>query len=54
VTDTSQRFTGERDHNLPITFPVPFWLAATHDGKTVAFDQPGWEQAQIMLVDNFR
>jgi hypothetical protein len=33
---------------------VPFWLAATRDGKTVAFDQPGWEQAQIMLVDNFR
>jgi len=40
VTDTSQRFTGERDHNLPVTFHVPFWLAATHDGKTVAFDQP--------------
>ena len=33
---------------------VPFWLAATRDGKTVAFDRPGWEQAQIMLVDNFR
>lgn len=33
---------------------VPLWLAATRDGKTVAFDQPGWEQAQIMLVDNFR
>jgi hypothetical protein len=33
---------------------VPFWLAATRDGKTVAFDQPGWEQAQIMLVDNCR
>jgi hypothetical protein len=33
---------------------VPFWLAATHDGKTVAFDQPGWHQAQIMLIENFR
>jgi hypothetical protein len=33
---------------------VPFWLAATHDGKTVAFDQPGWRQAQIMLIENFR
>jgi len=33
---------------------VPFWLAATRDGKTVAFDQPGWEQTQIMLADKFR
>jgi Tol biopolymer transport system component/DNA-binding winged helix-turn-helix (wHTH) protein len=33
---------------------VPFWLGATTDGKTVAFDQPGREQSQIMLVDNFR
>ena len=33
---------------------VPFWLAATQDGKTVAFDQPGWQQAQVMLVENFR
>jgi hypothetical protein len=33
---------------------VPFWLTATRDGKTVAFDQPGWQQAQVMLIDNFR
>jgi Tol biopolymer transport system component len=33
---------------------VPFWLAASHDGSTVAFDQPGYEQAQIMLVENFQ
>jgi Tol biopolymer transport system component/DNA-binding winged helix-turn-helix (wHTH) protein len=33
---------------------VPFWLGASHDAKTVLFDQPGWEQAQIMLVENFR
>jgi len=33
---------------------VPFWLAATSDGKTVAFDRPGQEEAQTMLVDNFR
>jgi Tol biopolymer transport system component len=33
---------------------VPFWLAATRDGKTVAFDQPGWRQSQIMLIENFR
>jgi hypothetical protein len=33
---------------------VPFWLGATPDGRTVAFDQPGQEQAQAMLVENFR
>jgi len=33
---------------------VPFWLGATPDAKTVVFDQPGWQQAQIMLVENFR
>jgi Tol biopolymer transport system component/DNA-binding winged helix-turn-helix (wHTH) protein len=33
---------------------VPFWLGATSDGKTIAFDKPGWQQSQIMLVENFR
>ena len=33
---------------------VPFWLGASRDGKRVVFDQPGWQQSQIMLVDNFR
>jgi len=33
---------------------APFWLGATRDGKTVAFDQPGSEQDQVMLVENFR
>jgi Tol biopolymer transport system component len=33
---------------------VPFWLGASRDAKIVLFDQPGWEQAQIMLVENFR
>jgi Tol biopolymer transport system component len=33
---------------------VPFWLGATRDGKRVVFDQPGWQQSQIMLVENFR
>ena len=33
---------------------VPFWLAASRDGKKVVFDQPGWQQSQIMLVENFR
>jgi Tol biopolymer transport system component len=33
---------------------VPFWLGASKDAQRVVFDQPGWEQAQIMLVENFR
>jgi Tol biopolymer transport system component len=33
---------------------VPFWLGASRDGKAVVFDQPGWQQAQIMMVENFR
>ncbi len=33
---------------------TPFWLGATHDGNTVVFDQPGDEQAQAMLIENFR
>lgn len=33
---------------------TPFWLGATHDGKHVAFDRPGSEQHQAMLVENFR
>jgi hypothetical protein len=33
---------------------VPFWLGTSPDGKNILFDQPGWEQARIMLVDNFR
>jgi dipeptidyl aminopeptidase/acylaminoacyl peptidase len=33
---------------------IPFWLGATPDGKSVAFDRPGSEQDQAMLVENFR
>ncbi|HXJ45580.1 MAG TPA: winged helix-turn-helix domain-containing protein [Candidatus Dormibacteraeota bacterium] len=33
---------------------VPFWLGASHDGKSAVFDQPGWQQSQIMLIENFR
>jgi hypothetical protein len=33
---------------------VPFWLSTTHDGKTAVFDKPGWEQAQVMLIENYR
>ena len=39
---------------LTVLNKTPFWLGATPDGKTIAFDQPGQEQSQAMLVDNFR
>jgi Tol biopolymer transport system component/DNA-binding winged helix-turn-helix (wHTH) protein len=39
--------------NLRELNTVPFWLGASQDGKSVVFDQPGWEQAQLMLVENF-
>jgi Tol biopolymer transport system component/DNA-binding winged helix-turn-helix (wHTH) protein len=32
---------------------VPFWLSATYDGRSIAFDKQGWMQSQVMLVDNF-
>jgi len=33
---------------------VPFWVGVSRDAKTAVFDQPGWQQSQIMLVENFR
>ena len=33
---------------------VPFWFAVSRDGSSAVFDQPGWQQSQIMLVENFR
>ncbi len=39
---------------LGVLRAVPFWLGATRDGNTVAFDQPGWQQDQVMLVENFQ
>lgn len=33
---------------------APFWLTATQNGDSIAFDKPGWQQSQIMLVENFR
>jgi len=33
---------------------VPFWIGVSRDAKTAVFDQPGWQQSQIMLVENFR
>ena len=47
-------FMKSRATTVAVLDRVPFWLGATRDGKTVAFDQPGREQAQAMLVENFR
>jgi Tol biopolymer transport system component len=47
-------FARQRASTVEVLERAPFWLAATPDGRTVAFDQPGREQAQTMLVDNFR
>jgi Tol biopolymer transport system component/DNA-binding winged helix-turn-helix (wHTH) protein len=44
----------DRTSTVAILNKTPFWLGATEDGKTVAFDQPGQEQAQAMMVENFR
>jgi Tol biopolymer transport system component/DNA-binding winged helix-turn-helix (wHTH) protein len=46
--------TKNRTSTVSILERTPFWLGATLDGKLVAFDQPGREQAQAMLVENFR
>jgi len=40
--------------NLGELNTVPFWLGVSRDGKSAVFDQPGWQQSQIMLVENFR
>ena len=46
--------TTHRVTNLGELNTVPFWLGVSRDGKTAVFDQPGWQQSQIMLVENFR
>jgi len=47
-------FAQSRTTSVTVLNRTPFWLGATPDGKTVAFDQPGQEQSQAMLVENFR
>ena len=47
-------FAKERTTTVAVLDRVPFWLGATPDGRTIAFDQPGREQDQAMLVENFR
>ncbi len=47
-------FDHRRTTTIAVLDRVPFWLGATPDGRTIAFDQPGQEQGQTMLVDNFR
>jgi Tol biopolymer transport system component len=43
-----------RTTSITVLDRIPFWLGATTDGRTIAFDQPGREQGQAMLVENFR
>ena len=47
-------FAKDRTTTVALLDRIPFWLGATPDGETVAFDQPGQEQAQAMLIENFR
>lgn len=47
-------FAKERTTTVAVLDRTPFWLGATRDGNTVAFDQPGREESQAMLVENFR
>jgi len=47
-------FAKDRTSTVAVLERIPFWLAATADGKTVAFDQPGREQDQAVLVENFK
>jgi len=47
-------FAKDRTSTVSILERTPFWLGASPDAKTVAFDQPGREQSQAMLVENFR
>ena len=51
---SSYDFATRRATTLGVLHLVPFWLGATSDGKTIAFDQLSHEQSQIMLVENFR
>lgn len=46
--------TRQRTTTVAVLDRVPFWLGATLDRRTVAFDQPSQEQTQTMLVENFR
>jgi Tol biopolymer transport system component len=43
-----------RTSTITVLERTPFWLGATPDGRTVAFDQPGQETDEAMLVENFR
>jgi len=40
--------------HLGVLEKPPFWLAASRDGHTILFDQPGEEQSHVMVLENFR
>jgi Tol biopolymer transport system component/DNA-binding winged helix-turn-helix (wHTH) protein len=47
-------FSKQSVRTLALLEKPPFWVTATHDGKSVLFDQPGEEESHIMLLENFR
>jgi len=47
-------FSTQGVKHLAVLDKPPFWVAATADGKSVIFDQPGQEESHVMLLENFR
>jgi len=47
-------FAKDRTTEITVLDRTPFWMGATTDGHTVAFDQIGRGPSQAMLVENFR
>ncbi len=47
-------FSAQGVKHLAVLDKPPFWLTASHDGKSAIFDQPGQEESHVMLLENFR
>ena len=47
-------FSSERVKHLAVLDKPPFWMAATHDGRSVVFDQPGQFESHVALLEDFR
>lgn len=47
-------FSAQGVKHLAVLDKPPFWVTATHDGKSMIFDQPGQEESHVMLLENFR
>jgi len=46
--------SSERVKSLAVLDKPPFWMAATRDGRSVIFDQPGQFESHVALLENFR